>query len=127
MRYTLLIVLIAFAAACAGTTSGGGQSGGRSDLITAEEIAGSGARNAYEAVEQLRPQWLRSRGAVSTQDAVPQLPQAYLDNFQLADLERLRTIGAPEIREIRFIDGRSAVNRYGADHGGGVIQVIAKG
>ena len=57
------IYLIAFAATL-GCASASAKSGAHSaaNLISAEEIAGTYATNAYEAVEKLRPAFLHSRG-----------------------------------------------------------------
>ena len=41
------------------------------NLITADEIGRSNASNAYEAVERLRPAFLRTRGPQSIQNPDP--------------------------------------------------------
>lgn len=125
MRYVaLLTVLVVVISGC--SAKSGGSSGERRsrDVITAEQIAETGAQNAYEVVEQLRRGWLTSRGATSLVDPTPRVPVVFLDNFELGELDSLRGIGVAEIREIRFIDGRDAVTRYGSQYGGGIIQVI---
>ncbi len=126
MRYSALcLALIAAATACASTSQSGG-TGGRPDVITAEQIAQTSALNAYEAVSMLRRTWMTSRGSVSAIDPAPVYPIAYLDNGQLGDVESLRGVPVNDIREIRFIDGGTAANRYGEDHRGGIIRVITR-
>jgi outer membrane cobalamin receptor len=126
MRYpALCLALIAAATACASTSQTGG-TGGRPDVITAEQIAQTSALNAYEAVSMLRRNWLISRGSVSISDPDPVYTIAYLDNGQLGDIDSLRGVPVTDIREIRFIDGATAANRYGEDHRGGIIKVITR-
>ncbi|MGD2215448.1 MAG: hypothetical protein PVJ64_01775 [Gemmatimonadales bacterium] len=127
MRYAVVLaVLVAALSACSATSGGGSGERPSSNVITAEEIAKAGVQNAYQAVEQLRRRWLRSRGATSTQDPRLRYPVVFLDDFELGELDRLRTISTAEIREIRFIDGRDAVTRHGMEYGAGIIQVITR-
>ncbi|NIO33187.1 MAG: hypothetical protein GTN75_15530 [Gemmatimonadetes bacterium] len=75
-------------------------------------------------MEQLSQQWLTFRGTTSALDPRLRYPVVFLDNLELGELEQLRGIGAAEIREIRFIDGRDAVTRYRMQYDAGIIQVI---
>jgi hypothetical protein len=116
MRYVALVLAVtAFLCACA---SGTGGSGARpqENLITAEEIAESQVNYAYEAVERLR----------SSTDPKPLVPVAFLDNTYLGDLDQLWTIVASEILEIRYLNDREAVYRYGTTYNSGIIQVIRR-
>jgi hypothetical protein len=126
MRYlAFLALLVAALSGCSATSGGGGGERPSSSAITAAEIAEAGVQNAYEAVEQLRRRWLTSRGATSALDPRLRYPVVFLDNFELGDLDQLRGIGVAEILEIRFIDGRDAVTRYGMEYGAGIIQIIS--
>jgi hypothetical protein len=125
MRYTAILAAFVAALSSCSTTSGGGAGERPSgDVITAEQIAEVGAQNAYDAVEMLRRQWLTSRGARSTLDPSLRYPVVFLDEIELGELDQLRRISSEEIREIRFIDGRQAVPRYGMEYGAGIIHVI---
>jgi hypothetical protein len=55
-----------------------------------------------------------------------ELPAVYVDNVRYGDLEVLRDIPLIEIRELRFINGPDATNRWGTGVVAGVIEVIRK-
>jgi hypothetical protein len=104
--------------ACASTT--GTKSPRRStNILTAEEIASSTAKDAFEVIDLLRPQWLRTRGG-------PYLPVVYLDNTKYGEVESLRNIPAANIAEIRYLSANEATTLYGTGHIGGAIVVKVK-
>jgi hypothetical protein len=121
-RAAIGLLLVISLAAC-GTTSGTRR--GSSDILTQEEIATSRASNAYELLQQLRPQFLRSRGALTINNAAAGYPVVYLNDVRHGDLQSLRTILIEEIDEIRYISAADATTRWGTGHAGGVIQVRA--
>jgi hypothetical protein len=93
------------------------------DVITAEQIQERGFRNAYEAVEALRAAWLVERpDGLSVQREI----QVYLDNSRLGGVQMLRQISTSQIESIRYIDPATAINRWGVDHGQGVIMVVSR-
>ncbi len=128
MRYPIVAFTLGLAAGLAGcaSTPDTGAPRPRSDLITAEEIEGTGALTAYEAVERLRRQWLVSRGAHSLEKPEPSLPVVYLGGTRLGELDELRNIRASEVEQLRYLDARAATTRYGSDHDGGVILVTVR-
>jgi hypothetical protein len=97
-----------------------------STFISLEDIQASSASNAFELVQQIRPQWLRGRGATSLQDPQPILPVVYLGEMSFGPVESLRGFAIQGIEELRFIDARTATTRFGAGHAGGVIQVVPR-
>lgn len=105
----------------------GGQPSGRSapsrDVITAQEVADASmsTQSAYDVVQRLRPRWLRSRGGGSAG-----LPMLVINNVPSGDLERLRSIAAADVSEIRFISSQDATTRWGTGFVGGAIQVIMR-
>lgn len=103
--------------------------GGRArNLITEDEIQKSSARTAYELVQTLRPEYLRSRGVTSTSDNAREggLPLVYMDGVQYGTLESLTNIAPGTIREIRYMNGRDATTRFGTGVANGVIEIITK-
>lgn len=94
-------------------------------LITSEEIAASTARDAYEAVQVLRPDWLHGRGATSFSGGVPEL-QVYLDGQRIGTRQILSQFAVAAIREIRFHSASDATQRWGTGHSGGVIEIISR-
>jgi hypothetical protein len=102
------------------------------DLITESEITSraADATNAYQIVQKLRPQMLRSRGAVSTNPNDPtgqsSMPRVYVDNVSYGNVESLANLNASQVKEIRFLNSRDATTQYGTGHVGGVILVLTK-
>jgi len=126
MRNLVLCSLTAlFLAACAAST--GTKSPRRSaNLITAEEIAASTARDAFEVIQLLRPEWLIPRGIASPNNPRSTIPAAYLNNSRLGDIENLRGVITLSIAEIRFLSPNDATTLYGTGHVGGAIMVKTK-
>ena len=121
-------VALVFVSACATLTQASdAERSGSGDRITESELSDINAVDAYGVVEQLRPQWLRSRGAMSLRLGVGELPLVYVDEMPYGDLPTLQTIPIIEIAEIRYINARDATTRWGTGVAGGVIEVIRKG
>ncbi|HEX2168370.1 MAG TPA: hypothetical protein VHG09_14140 [Longimicrobiales bacterium] len=121
MRHAGVVLLVLTLASC-GTTSASRQVVS-SDVLTRAEIQASRAPNAYELLQQLRPQFLRSRGALNVSDAAAGYAVVYVNDVHHGDLDSLRAIRIGEIEEIRYIGATDATTRWGTGHTGGVIQV----
>ena len=93
------------------------------NLITSDEIARSNATNAMEAVERLRPSFLRTRGAQSMQNTEPPTPIVYVDGMRYGTLQTLSTIPALNIFSIEYMNAIDASQRFGLGHEGGAIVV----
>ncbi len=102
--------------AARGSSRGGGP-------ITHADVVASGAANAYELVQTLRPVWLRRRGATSVNDLYEGIV-VYLDNGRLGGIESLREIAAASVGTVRFFDPAAANYRFGQGHVSGAIQVV---
>ena len=118
----------------AGAARGGADSGAvaqtgarpskrNAEVITQDEIASISARTALDVIQKLRPQFLRTRGAVSVTDPTPLRPIVYIDNVSVGGLEALNRVPASTISEIRYLDANEATMRFGTGHGGGAILV----
>ena len=112
-----IVAVTLFTSACA--SSGAGPRTDRS-VITSEQIAQNRYRTAYEAVEGLHAAWLITRPDGLT---VEREKIVYLDERRLGGIQTLREIAASQILSIRYIDPATAINRWGVDHGQGVIMV----
>lgn len=119
------LVVALLLAAC--STAPRAESQGRDrNLITAEDIAGINVMDAYEAVRQLRPEFLRARGSFSIRSAEGQYPVVYVGGVRYGELNQLRAIRANDVLSIRFIGAADATTRWGTGHAGGVIEVLLK-
>jgi hypothetical protein len=123
------------AAACAssGTTTttvaAGAGARPRKDpnVITAEELASRPALTARQAIEQLRPQFLRTRGTTTLGNASStDMIWVYFDGTRMGGLDVLNNISVSEIREIRYLSPSEATNRWGTGHVQGAILVTRK-
>ena len=127
VRWGVLIPVAAMLAAlgCATPRSGAKPSGQR-DLLQLEEIGRTSAVNAYDAVRQLRPEWLRRRGRSSIQNANAEVLVIYLDGTRLGTVQVLRSIAVGSIFEIRHLDASDATTRFGTGHAGGALLIRTK-
>ena len=94
----------------------------RSNLITADEIREARVVNALQAVQSLRPQWLRTRGSTSPGGATVEVYR----NETNVGMAQLRNIAANSIVEIRYYGSVEATQRWGMGHENGAIQVITR-
>jgi len=95
------------------------------NVITAAEIVASRVSDVYQAVTQLRPEYLRRRSAAP---AVPQIGSSptlavYLDDLPYGGVESLRSIPLDRVRLIRFVAPFEADLKWGGTHPAGAILV----
>jgi hypothetical protein len=96
--------------------------GGR-DVITATEIVAARVTDAYQAVMQLRPEFLRRRGSTATLTFSSPTVVVYLDELPFGSAESLRYIPLERVRLIRYIPASEADLRWGGSHAAGAILV----
>jgi len=112
---------IVCSAACAGGNHG---SGSDSSTLTRTELANAGSVNALEAVQRLRPAFLRVRGPTSILNASARTrPVVFVDASEYGEIETLSSFPASRLEEIRFYSGSEAVTKFGSPYGAGVIQL----
>jgi hypothetical protein len=123
----MLWAALVFVSACSARSNGASQTqSGTRDLITESELSEVNAVEAYTAIQQLRPFWLRTRGTASFTNPGSNSPTVYVDNMRLGELATLHAIPIDEIAEIHYISGPDATTRWGTGVLGGVIEVIRK-
>ena len=93
-------------------------------ILTQAHFGAHQFNSAFDAIEALRSNWLKTRGTDSFQS--PSQVRVYLDNISLGDTASLRTIAINTIVFIRYFDGIAATARWGLDHGAGVIYVSTR-
>lgn len=116
---------LALAWGCGSAQRQGGPTRDR-NVLTAMELARVPVETAYDAIQRLRPEFLRSRGKLSLDDPSPPLPVVYVDDMQMGGLDVLRTIRVADVHEIRYYSAADATTRYGTGHVSGVIAVITR-
>lgn len=95
-------------------------------LITEGEIADARVTNAFDAVERLRPLWLRSHGKTSINSPGTGYANVYVDGQRYGDLSTLRNLQVIQIAEIRYYNGPEGSARFGLQNTSGVIEVKMK-
>ena len=141
----ILITLMSTALLTVGCASGGAGPGGGTSastasqasasrgptaasryVVTEEELASVGDRSAYEALQQLRPTFLRSRDPQTSSNPTPKPVDVYVDGGRTEGLDALKGIRASTVKEMRFYEPQDANTRFGTGHNGGVIAVSMK-
>jgi hypothetical protein len=95
-------------------------------VIRSDEIVTVQAANAHDIVAKLRPEFLRSRGPISTSRNVttPPVMTVFIDGVEAGPIDQaLRQIPATDVVEIRLYRAADAATKYGSRHNGGVVDV----
>ncbi len=128
----ILLVGAILGVLAAGCASGGGPGAAaprtNRDVLTAEEIAAAGVRNAYEAVSRLRPGWLTHSGTTGRAHTIRVIVDdtPYMDpsgDAPEGSAAALRSIQASEVLEIRFLSADEATTRFGTGYTAGALLV----
>lgn len=105
-RTCAFAALLPILQACGSSGSGGQTPNPYTGPITQAELQDAGARDAYEAVQRLRPRWLVVRSmrsfSIETQVVV------FQDKLYLGNQDELRRIGLEGIYSIEYVDGATA-------------------
>jgi hypothetical protein len=126
LRLGSLVIVLALTASCAvATRNAGPLTSTGSNVLTAAEIVAARVSDAYQAVMQLRPDYVRRRYV----SPIPSVTQSYgvsvyLDDLLIGDAEALRTVPLGEVRTIRYLPPMEADMRFGGQHPAGAILVI---
>jgi hypothetical protein len=95
------------------------------NVITREEIKerAPDAKSAYDVIQRLRPQFLRTRpsGSVQSQNTVP--IKVYVDGSARSGLNSLRDVLSLAVIEIIYLNGSDATLEFGREHENGAIKV----
>ena len=122
------LYLFALAAVVACASGGASSSAPRTDrnVIAETELATVPTGNLYEAIERLRPNFLRSRGQSSINSPGGEYAAVYMDGRPYGDLASLRQIVTAQVETVHYYDAPSAQQKFGMISGTGVIEVISK-
>lgn len=98
---------------------------GSANVIVESEIPASGAQNALEVIQRLRPSMLRSRNGTNDETGVMDIV-FYIDNVRAGERQALTGVLATSVREIRYLAAADATTRFGTGHPLGAIIVTTK-
>lgn len=120
----IIIVLSASLASACAETPGPQRVRARDNaLITSQELIGLNVGNAYDAVLQLRPMWLASRGRRSSR--LPTEIVVAQNGSYFGPVSALRGFEIATIRQLRYLDSSQAgtLTGLGSRHVEGAIVV----
>jgi hypothetical protein len=125
IRHAFAPLLALSLSACAASTNPPASRNAASgrDVLTAAEIVSSRVTDAYQAVTQLRPHFLRRRTARPTAFNTSLAVVVYLDDLPYGGVESLQQIPLDRVRVIRYLSSVSANLRFGGSHPSGAILV----
>ena len=118
------VVLLLLVSACHQQVSTG--HGSQRYVISQEEIEASSASNVYDLIAQLRADFLKDRGPISIRTNQHERAVVFLNDQEYGILETMRNFPITRISEIRYYPGTEAVNRFGAQYGGGVVFLVSR-
>lgn len=126
-KRSLVAIVLLLAAACASASGprSAGASGTR-DVITEAELQEFGAQPLRQAIQRLRPQFLRTRGPSSITMQSADVIVVYMGNTRMGGLEVLDQITTSDVREVRYMSPTDATQRFGINHTSGAIILVPR-
>ena len=93
------------------------------NVITAPELGRSKARSAYDAIQQIRPEMLRTRDPGAVVYFKARQPAVAVDYALLGGVEVLRTLPTGQVTRIEYVNSWVAAKRFGSGFGDGVMLI----
>ena len=124
IRSLLLCAVTLVVTGCAMTPAGTTSS--NRNRISGDELAATNSQMVYEALELIRPEWMRGRGPVSLTDATEARPNVYMNGTRMGDLDYLREVYVTDVAELRYWPAGEAGARFGMGNPRGVIEIIQR-
>ncbi len=129
-RFVVKAAIVFLTAACASGGNAdptGALTTRESNVITVGEISQvQGLITAWDAVQRLRPRFLRNPGRASFGGSGDNRAIVRIDETDAGPPEALRSVDIQMVLEIRYYSAVDATNRFGGRSGRGVIHVITK-
>lgn len=120
MRGTMLLLIALSLGACASTPGSG--SGGLGDTITREELIESRHPDLFTALQNLRPTWIRGRGANSVNYSSEVV--VFMNGAPYGTVSDLRSIPVDVVRDVQFMTASEAGARYGTPAGSSGLLLV---
>ena len=95
-------------------------------VVTQADLTNVGDRSVFEALQQVRPTFLRSRDVQTSSHQEVTPVAVFVDGGRTEGLDVLRTIRASTVKELRFYEPAEANAKFGTGHNGGLIEVVMK-
>ncbi|MFL5582119.1 MAG: hypothetical protein ACJ8AO_17270 [Gemmatimonadaceae bacterium] len=120
LRFIPQMMVVLTAAACASgspATSNAPHRHTSRTVLTGDEMREARVVNAFEAVERLRPEFMRARGAVPRSPFAQTKPGVFHNGVYLGGLEMLRSFSPLEVVAIRRLSASETTILYGSRYG----------
>ena len=117
----IILVVIAGLFSCSPSTRASRPAGSTANIIAGEELSSTSAANAYQLIENLRPNWMRVRTQRSIRLGENVSPVIYVNRSRYGTIDSLRDISTLNLRLVEYLSPNDATTRYGGGHGGGAI------
>ena len=121
-----LLCAIGLTASCATSPNATTGTAASRYVVTEADLANVGDESVYDALQQLRPTFLRSRDPQTSSNPVPTPVAVFVNGGRTEGLDALRSIRASTVKEMRFYEPQDANTKFGTGHNGGVIEVTLK-
>lgn len=126
LRLGSLALLLFVLSACATGGSGSGEPRRDRNALVAEELEPLIQFTAWDAVQRLRPNWMRPGGIRNSANPAGHYPYVFVDGAPYGPMESLRTFRIETVEEMHFVDATDATIRYGGQYQGGVILITTR-
>lgn len=121
-----LFAVVPVLSACASSPSPRATTSADPNVIVEAELAPYAEQPVLQAVQRLRPQFLRSRGPSSINRTEVDVLVVYLGATRMGSIEALNQIRTADVREIRYLGPSEASQRYGLNHSSGALVLIPR-
>lgn len=124
LKWWVLVVLLV-AAACGGRSVNRTSPSSDPDRITFDELRQASAQNAYQAIQQLRPNWFQVNSPSMANRMAGQVV-VYVDGSRMGGVDFLRQVAASSVEHMQYMNATEASARFGLNHSGGAILVTSR-
>jgi hypothetical protein len=104
----------------------GAATAGNQNVLASPALKHSKAASTYDAIRQMRPEMLRSRGSGSLMLFAPRQPAVAIDNVIVGGPEALRAIPVSEVDRIEYVNSWKAAKQYGLKLRDGLVLVTRR-
>lgn len=130
MRAATLLSLgltVAVGVACA-TTGSRAPEGGQGDVVSSAQIRELQPQydDMYSLLQNVKPNWLRTRGGVSLQDSRADEPVVFMDGNRYGELRSLENVSPRTVGEVEYLSAGEATLYYGSGYAGGIIMIRSR-
>ncbi|MFC1640397.1 hypothetical protein ACFL3B_06510, partial [Gemmatimonadota bacterium] len=125
MAYALrLLLLCTLVTSCATASQAGDRRSGSQMRLSHAELEETSELTLFNAIQRLRPLWLRARGSNSARGQAPVI--VYMDDVRVGGVSILHDIAVESVEIVSFVSASDATTRWGMGVAGGVIEVTSR-